>query len=142
MITENSQSIARPPDDVFAFVSDVRNDPRWHTDIIEAGWDGDRAGPGATFWTRFKPFMGMSEGTGIVSTYEPPHKIVLDEEMGKLRPVTILTVEPDGAGSRITRRVEMQPVGLLRLMAPFMGGMVSKRNAEFLANLKRVLEAS
>jgi len=35
----------------------------------------------------------------------------------------------------------MQPVGLLRLIAPFMGSMMRKRNAGFLANLKSVLEA-
>jgi hypothetical protein len=30
--------------------------------------------------------------------------------------------------------------GLMRLMAPFMGGKVRSTNAGFLANLKRVLE--
>jgi hypothetical protein len=34
----------------------------------------------------------------------------------------------------------MEPQGLMRVMAPFMGGMMRKRNAEFLANLRRVLE--
>ncbi|HYT81101.1 MAG TPA: SRPBCC family protein [Actinomycetota bacterium] len=60
--------------------------------------------------------------------------------MGKMEPTTILTVAPDGEGSRVTRRIEMEPVGLMRLMAPFMGGMMRKRNVGFLANLKRVLE--
>jgi uncharacterized protein YndB with AHSA1/START domain len=142
MITESTESIARPPADVFAFVSDVRNDPRWHTDILEARWNCENAGgAGATFWTRFKPFMGLSEGTGTVSAYEPPYRIVLEEEMGRLRPATTYTVERAGDGSRITRRIEMQPVGLLRLIAPFMGPMMRKRNAGFLANLKGVLEA-
>lgn len=139
---ESSEWIGRPAEEVFAFVSDIRNDPQWHTDMLEA--DYDAPGPltaGATFRTRFKPFMGLSEGTGIITAYEPPRQVVLTEQMGKFEPVTTLTVQPDGGGSRITRRLDMEPAGMFRLVAPFTGGMARKRNAGFLANLKRVLEA-
>lgn len=141
---ESSELIARPADQVFAFVSDIRNDPQWHTDILEAEYDGS-APPGltagATFRTRFKPFMGQSEGTGTVTVYEPPRRVVLTSQMGNMKPVLTLTVEPDGGGSRITRRLDMESKGMLRIMAPFTGGMMRKRNAGFLTNLKRVLEA-
>ncbi len=86
--------------------------------------------------------MGQSDGTVTVSEYSPPGRVVLQARMGKLEPSTILSVEPEGSGSRITRRIEMEKApGMMRLMAPFMGGMMRKRNAGFLANLKRVLEA-
>jgi carbon monoxide dehydrogenase subunit G len=142
MITiESTESIARPAADVFAFVSDVRNDPRWHTDVLEARLiEGSSVAQGSTFAITFKPFMGESEGTVTVSEYQPPNRVVLRSRMGKMKPATILTVAPDGGGSRITRRIEMEATGLLRLMAPFMGGMARKRNAGFLANLKRELE--
>jgi uncharacterized protein YndB with AHSA1/START domain len=139
---ESSEWIDRPAEEVFAFVSDVRNDPQWHTDILEAEYDA--AGPlmtGAAFRTRFKPFMGLSEGTGTITAFEPPRRVVLTEQMGKFKPVLTLTVEPDGGGSRITRRLDMEPHGMLRIMAPFTGGMMRKRNAAFLTNLKRILEA-
>jgi uncharacterized protein YndB with AHSA1/START domain len=143
MITiESTESIARSPADVFTFVADVRNDPQWHTDILEAQLtSGTLVANGTTFTTRFKPFMGLSQGTGIVTAYEPPHRFVIEERMGKFEPKTILIIEPDGSGSQITRRVEMEPAGLLRLVAPFMGGMMRRQAAGFLANLKRVLEA-
>lgn len=142
MITiESTESIARSPADVFAFVADVRNDPQWHTDILEAQLTcGTSVANGTTFTTRFKPFMGLSEGTGVVTAYEPPRRFVVQERMGKFEPKTILIIEPDGSGSQITRRVEMEPAGLLRLVAPFMGGTMRKQAAGFLANLKRVLE--
>jgi hypothetical protein len=38
--------------------------------------------------------------------------------------------------------VAFEPPGIMRLMAPFMGGMFRKQNAGFVANLKRVLEES
>jgi carbon monoxide dehydrogenase subunit G len=143
MITaESSTSIARRADEVFEFVSDLRNDPRCHTDILEALLTGD--GPikkGTTFTVRFKPFMGQSEGTVTVSDYQRPHRLVLQGKMGKMAPTLIISVEPQGEGSRFTRRVEMEPPGMMRLMAPFMGGMFRKQNAGFVANLKRVLES-
>jgi uncharacterized protein YndB with AHSA1/START domain len=144
MITiESTTSIARSAADVFAFVSDVRNDPRWHTDVLEARLtEGASVVEGSTFAVRFKPFMGQSEGTITISECEPPGRVVLQGRMGKLTPSVILTVEPDGWGARITRRVEMEAPGLLRLMAPFMGGTFRKQNAGYLTNLKRVLETS
>jgi carbon monoxide dehydrogenase subunit G len=142
IIAESTTSIARPAADVFEFVSDLRNDPRWHTDILEARLaEEGPIGKGLTFIVRFKPFMGQSEGTVTVSDYEPPRRIVLQGKMGKMAPTVILSVEPQGEGSRFTRRVEMEPPGMMRLMAPFMGGTFRKRNAGFVANAKRVLEA-
>jgi carbon monoxide dehydrogenase subunit G len=138
---ESSTSIARPAAEIFEFVSDLRNDPRWHTDILEARLaEEGPIGKGSTFAVRFRPFMGRSEGTVTVSDYEPPRRLVLKGKMGKMAPTLILSVEPQGEGSRFTRRVEMEPPGMMRLMAPFMGGMFRKQNAGFVANLKRVLE--
>ncbi|WP_247045397.1 SRPBCC family protein [Arthrobacter rhizosphaerae] len=144
IIIESSELIGRPADQVFAFVSDIRNDPQWHTDILDAEYDASGPagpGPGATFHTRFKPFMGQTEGTGTVTVYEPPRRVVLTSQMGNMKPVLTLTVEPDAGGSRITRRLDMEPTGMLRIVAPFTGGMMRKHNAGFLTNLKRVLEA-
>lgn len=142
MITaESSTLIARPATEVFAFVSDIRNDPQWHTDVIEARVAG--GGPieqGTTFAVKFKPFMGKSDRTVTVSEYESPRRLVLKGKMGKMEPTLILTVEPQADGSRFTRRVEMEPPGIMRVMAPFMKGMFRKQNAGFVANLKSVLE--
>ena len=142
MITiESTEWIDRPVEHVFAFVSDVRNDPQWHTDVVEVELETPQPlTTGTTFRVRFKPFMGLSEGTGAVTAYEPPRRVVVAHHMGRFEPVTTLTVEPDGGGSRITRLVQMEPVGMLRFMAPFMGGMMRKSSAGFLSNLKGLLE--
>ena len=83
MIAEGSESIARSAEDVFAFVSDVRNEPRWHTDVLEA-WlpEGASVAEGSTFEIKMKPFMGTSEGTVTVSEYDPPHRVVLLPKAG------------------------------------------------------------
>ena len=143
MVTaEASVSIARDHEAVFGFLADVRNDPRWHTDVLSARLQGD--GPitkGSTFDITIKPAMGETGGTVTVAEIEPPVRVVFDVRMGKLQPTTTFTVAAETRGSRVTRRIDMQPSGIMRLMAPMMGGMMRKRNVGFMANLKRVLES-
>jgi hypothetical protein len=51
----------------FAFIADVRNDPRWHTDVLEARLIEDAVvDKGSTFEITTKPVMGMSGGTVTV----------------------------------------------------------------------------
>jgi len=142
MVTADaSVSIARPAAEVFAFVADVRNDPRWHTDVLEATLDGaEPIGQGSTFTITIKPAMGETGGTVRVREFDPPRRVVFDVRMGKLQPTTTFTVVDEAGGSRISRHIDMAPTGLMRLMAPMMGGMMRKRNVGFLENLKRVLE--
>jgi len=47
MIVEIATTIARPPAAVFAFVSDMRNESQWHTDVLQA-WlvDGEAVAAG------------------------------------------------------------------------------------------------
>lgn len=142
MITEGNVYLARSAEVVFAFIADVRNGPRWHTDVLRAQLINGRAiGEGSTFEIETKPFMGVSRGTVSVSQYDPPRRIVFEVEMGKMRPTTTFTVDPEDGGCRVTRRIAMEPPGVMRLMAPFMARLARKRNAGFLAILKQVLES-
>lgn len=141
MIIENQATIARPAEEVFAFVADPRNDPKWHTDVLEAHrTDDGPVGAGTTYSVSFKPFMGVSEGTITVREYAPPQRVVFDGRMGTMTPTVTFTVEPDGAGSRFTRHVQIPARGLLRIIAPLMAPMARKEADRFLANLKRELE--
>ena len=100
MSTEATESVARPAAQVFAFIADVRNDPRWHTDVLQARLaEGETVRAGSVFEIRTKPVMGISGGTVTVSAYDPP-RIVFDIRMGKLTPRTTFTVVPDGDGCR------------------------------------------
>src|SRR5438477_5787407 len=139
--TEVTERLSCPAPEVFAFIVDVRNDPRWHTDVLEARLpEGTVIAKGATFEITTKPVMGISGGTVTVAELDAPTRVVFDVRMGKLEPTTTFTVVPDGDGCRVTRRIDMDPPGLMRVMAPFLGGVMRKRNAGFLANLRLVLE--
>lgn len=84
--------------------------------------------------------MGETEGTGEVIGYEPDKKIEFQFEMGKLRPHVWHLCEPQGAGTKFTRVVEIEPKGFMKLMAPMMGRMIKKRNVSYLTKLKSLLE--
>jgi uncharacterized protein YndB with AHSA1/START domain len=140
MRVERSVSIERPPGDVFAYVSDIRNDPSWHTDVLEVSSSTDTVGNGTVFNVRVKPSMGVSEGTMTVSKFEPGRLVEFQGRMGKMTPTVTNIVEPDGNGAKMTRRVELEPPGMMNFMTPMIKMMIGKSNHGFLANLKKVLE--
>jgi len=143
LTAEASETVARAPSEVFAFLGDVRNEPGWHTDVLEATLvSGSPSAVGAVYEIKTKPTMGISGGKVTLSEYSPESTIVYKVDMGRFQPTTTFTVSAEGDGARVSRKVEMEPSGMMRLMAPLMGGMFRKRNTMFVGNLKRALEGS
>lgn len=126
---------------MFAYVSDVSNEPAWHTDVLEARRIS--AGPigiGTTFKIRVKPSMGVSEGVTEVIGFELNRSQVMQGEMGRMRPTIPDLFEPADGGTKFTRRIQIEASGLMRLMLPLVRPMTGRIWTGFLANLKRVLE--
>jgi uncharacterized protein YndB with AHSA1/START domain len=142
MRVERTITIARQPADVFRFVADVRNDPTWHTDVHEVRSSSDVVALGTVFHVKVKPSMGVSEGTMTISRLEPGELVEFRGRMGRMEPTVTNIFEPKKEGTRVTRRVEIEPPGVMRAMTPLMKRMIGKSNEGFLANLKRLLETS
>jgi len=140
MKVERSISVARPPDEVFRYIADVRNDPSWHTDVLEVSSSTVAVELGTVFKVKVKPSMGVSEGTMTVARLEPGRLVEFDGRMGKMDPRVTNICEPDDHGTRVTRRVEIDPPGMMRVMSPLIKRMIAKSNEGFLANLKGLLE--
>jgi len=142
MIVTVTETIARPPDEVFRVVSDVRNEPQWHTDVLEAQLtnNGDVA-QGSVFDIKIKPSMGVSGGTVTIVELDPPHRVVMHGHMGRMEPTVTHVVEPHTAGSRFTRQIDISLPFPMTVMTPLVRRMILKANKEFVANLKRLLEA-
>ena len=137
----DSITIDRPVAEVWAYVTDVTNDPAWHTDILEATKTSEGPiGAGTVWHARFKPAMGISEGDMRVVTFEPDRRHVMTGDIGPMHPTLTYILEPSDAGTRFTRHVHITVSGWMKIMSPVMGVMLPKQNKGFLANLKRVLE--
>jgi len=142
MKVERNISIARPPADVFSYIADVRNDPSWHTDVLEVGSSTDVVGMGTGVNVKVKAAMGVSEGMMRVRWFEAGKLIEFEGGMGTRASTVTNICEPEAQGTRVTRRVELEPSGVMRVMTPMIKRMIGKSNEGFLANLKRLLEGS
>jgi hypothetical protein len=141
--TQASTTIERPLGAVFSFVADTTNDPAWHTDLLEVRRRGSApTGAGSEFEVRIKPFMGQSDGLLQVTKFEPDRLLELHGRMGPMEPTIRYSFRPANGATEVRREVELRPPGVMRLLQPLMRPTFAKRNVEFLANLKRVLEAN
>jgi hypothetical protein len=139
---EESILVNRPVDEVFAFVSDISNDPKWDPDMLQVNrlFEGP-IHEGATFDVHFKPFLGASTCAMKVTGYEKKRCEVREGRPGLMQAKATFLFEPVESGTRVIRRTQIQPLGVLRLMEPFMRGELRKRQDATLHKLKEVLEA-
>ena len=139
---ENSAHVNARAEDVFRFISEATNEPKWHTDVtaVEPLQEGPMKVGNTYRWT-FN-FMGKRQGTVEVIGLEPNRLAQIAVRKGPmgLTPTITLRVEPDGTGSRFSRAVRMEPKGMSKLMGPMMRSMVPKQNAVFVQNLAKLFE--
>jgi uncharacterized protein YndB with AHSA1/START domain len=111
--------IERPIAEVFAFLADGTNNPRWQTRVTQTGTDGP-LGEGTTFHQRMRHPLGFSVTADYrISAYEPPRRLVLTVTSGgPIRPTMTYTLRADGASTLVRCTVELHPHGLARLASP------------------------
>ena len=78
----------------------------------------------------------------LVTEYEPGQAFAFEVSSGPMASRARYSVEPAGAGTRLTASGEAEVAGLYRLLAPIIVRTVKKHSEADLANLKRILEAS
>ncbi len=130
-----------PPDRLFAFVSDTRNDPLWcpNVETVELV-EGDGVEAGARF--RFhqhldRPRSDRIEFDAEVEVVDVGPGTITWHVTDKFQDRSIrLTVEPDGAGSKITQITEasfQRPPGLAKWAYPLLARRTFKGQFEQLA---------
>jgi uncharacterized protein YndB with AHSA1/START domain len=133
-------TIARGVDDVFAFVADGTNDPRWRPGVVDVAL-ASGSGVGA----RYRQGVRGPGGRRIAADYEitafePGNRLAFQATAGPVRPHGGYRFEPVAEGTRITFSLAVDLSGLKRLlMARSVQGAMDGEVAA-LANLKRVLE--
>ena len=139
---QQSVTIERPVEEVFGFVRDVRNDPKWNQDMLAVRQSMEGAiDVGTTFDVQFKPFMGASACSMRVGAHELNRRIEFTgSPIPAIQAHSTFLFEPTDTGTRVTRRQQFQVSGWLRLVQPLMRLQLRKSQAAMLINLKRVLE--
>lgn len=142
-ITAEAEAVIdRPVDEVFAYASDLTNEPHWHTDVLEIRRAADSPvehGLGSR-WVVTVRFMGRNDYDVEVTGFEPNRMVEISTRSGPLRPTTTYRFEPVGTGTRFRRHVHIPLEGRGQLMGPLMAASGRRRNARFVENLKALLE--
>jgi hypothetical protein len=135
----NTVEIARAPADVFAFLADGTNGPRWRSGVIDVALKAGE-GEGAVYTQGVKgPFGRRVPADYELTAYEPERRIAFRAIAGPVRPEGAYELEPAGAATRLTFSLRWTPAGFGRLMGPMVAKTMRSEVAQ-LARLREVLE--
>jgi uncharacterized protein YndB with AHSA1/START domain len=143
MHIEKTEEIALPPEQVWAFIADARNDPRWchKVDSVEQ-ISGDGPGPGAKYRVlhRPRPRKPPTELIMEVVEYDRSRRLRWREEDQDGIFDVVYELRPTEGGTQFSQ-IDDIDWKISKLALPLARLMVSRDIARQLASLKRTLEA-
>jgi len=134
--------IDRPPGEVFDFVADQTNAPRWQQGLHEVRRiTPDPVGVG-TEHVFARRFAGMKiESRNRYTAYEPGRFVAFEIPSGKIAGKASYLVEPTGTNtSRLISAVNFRVSGLAGLATPVLARVFERDSRKNLAALKDLLE--
>jgi uncharacterized membrane protein len=139
---EKNVLINRPQQEVFDFVTDLSNDPKWQSSIesVERVSDGP-IGVGST-WRYVTNFLGRKNETEIQMTrYEPPHQSSVKAVRGPIPFENTHKFQKQGGGTLLTFIGQVEIGGFFKMAEGLVGKQMEKQMDADGAALKRLLEA-
>ena len=138
---ENTVTIRRPAEDVFAFLADFENVPGWNHAIGST----TKTSPGpvevGSTYRQIRSEPKRSEEGFEVIVYEPARRLAIEGEIGPFHARVEYLLEPIGGATKLTNTVELEPASAVsKLVAPFAGSRIETAVAENLGVLKQLLE--
>jgi carbon monoxide dehydrogenase subunit G len=137
---ENTMIIKRPVDEVFAFLADFENVPKWNYAIVETR----KISPGpvgvGTTYRQTRSVPSRSEEDFEVTVCEPVSQLVIQGQIGPFRARISYLLEPTDSGTRLRNAVDLGSSGPLTLVAPLATSRVKHAVAANLDTLKQLLE--
>jgi len=138
-VVENTVEIARAPEYVFDYCTDLTREPEWNpkakrVEKITAG----PIGLGSQFNAEFL------KGDAMIVELVRFERPTAWEATGRSRHLDAKTegrVSATDDGARLNMRMELGPKGTLKLLLPILGRYMHNQEERNLANIKAVLEA-
>ena len=137
---ETSVVIARPPQEVFAYLTDLRNAKEWSTELVDVMYDGELA-EGTTGSDTRK--MGRKEIVmpWRVTSFDSPNRLVIAYE--RPFPMTAeFSFQAREGGTRVTCATQLRPRGFWRLLAPVLAWEGKKTDEIQFNKVKAILEGA
>jgi uncharacterized protein YndB with AHSA1/START domain len=139
---EHRVIVARPIDQVFAYLADGRNNRQWRPGVLEI--EPITPVPGVA--QRYRQVLQGPAGRAVAGDYEvteyaPPRMLAFRVVAGPARPTGAFALSATTPSStEVVFRLDLVPTGLARFMAPMIERQMV-REVHALEELKRVLEA-
>jgi hypothetical protein len=138
---ENTVIIRRPVEEVFSFLADFENVPRWNYAIVET----TKVSPGpvgvGTTYRQTRSVPRRSEEGFEVTAFEPPRRLEVQGQIGPFRARISYLLEPTGSGTRLRNAVDLGSSGLSTIVALPVTSRVKHAVAANLDTLKQLLGA-
>lgn len=139
---KNAVTIRRTAKDLFAFLADFENVPRWNYAIAST----TKVSPGpvgvGSVYRQIRSIPSRAEEGFEVTVFQPGRRLAVEGEIGPFHARVSYLLEPAGYETKLTNDVELEPSSTLtRLLAPLAVSRVKAAVAENLEELRRILEA-
>jgi len=140
---ESSIDIARPPDEVFAYLADPSRFAEWQLDVVRVDVEGGGPpGLGARFTTTRRIGGVERTMTQEVTELRPPMSWAVHGVDGPIRPSARVTVTPldGGTRSRVVFALDFEGHGIGRPLVPAVRRQAQRAAPVSYRNLKQRLE--
>jgi uncharacterized protein YndB with AHSA1/START domain len=137
--------ISRPVEDVFDFVADERNEPRYNPRMVRAEQiSSGPIGAGTRFHAELKGRVGRSMPMTVEFTeFERPRRLASKTRSSVMETTGALTFESaSNSGTRMRWSWDVRPRGILRLLTPLVGTLGRRQEQAIWGGLKHLLERS
>lgn len=138
-----TRTIERPAEEVFAFVSDSSNNPRWQKGQISCVWTSPQPiGVGSTY-QQVARFLGRTVTNQFeVIEHDPGRSITIRSISGSF-PITVRrSVEALGPSrSRVTAEISGEPGAMFRVAGPLLRRLAQRSVDADYDRLKSLLES-
>lgn len=133
--------INRPTEEVFDFVADERNEPRYNHEMVRCELVTEEPiGQGSRFHAeismRSRPVQIIIEFTD----FQRPRLLASASHLSTMEIEGRLTFDPVSAGTRMSWSWELHPRGALKLLSPLVARMGRRHEERIWTELKHVLE--
>lgn len=139
---ELSTLVDRPLEDVFNFLSNPLNLPKWQAMIasIEQATPDPNA-VGSKYNVHAEVLGRHIDGLMEIIAYEPPTKFGFTNRAGPMQVRVTITLKPVGTGAKITINAQGNPGGVFKLAEGALAHQIKGQMEANLARLKTVLES-
>jgi uncharacterized protein YndB with AHSA1/START domain len=131
--------IERPPEDVFAYLTDAEKLPRWQKSLLEARANGPFS-EGTRIVEKRSLFGREAESELEVTALEPERRLTLRTISGPVELEIDHQLEPNGDGTKLQVTAQGKPKGMFKLAGPAVETGARKELKRDFERLKALLE--